>query len=129
MAAFRIDQNTVMAGNKEVQVLSLKGQVDMTVVPELEKKLTGLIEGGHYHLVCAMGELEYVSSAGLGVLLRIHRRLEKEGGRISLADVPEEILHVLKVLGFHHIVRVYPDVNTAVQATVACAVDTPLHRG
>lgn len=119
MESFQIDQSRVIAGDKEVQVLSLKGQVDMTSVAELEKKLTGVIDGGHHHLVFAMGELEYVSSAGLGVILRIHRRLEKEGGRISLANVPEEILHVLQVLGFHHIVRIYPDITSAIQATAS----------
>lgn len=119
MASFQSEQNRAVLEGKEVLVMSLMGQLDASAVPGLEKEVTALIDGGSRYLVFSLGGLEYVSSNGLGLVLAAHRRLEKEGGRVCLAEVPEDIAHIMQVLGFNRIIRTYPDVEAALQAAVS----------
>jgi len=119
MNSFEVDLATSIQGGKSILILSLKGHLDAAAVPELEKKVSQLIEGGSDLLVFSFKAIDYVSSSGLGLLLAAHRRLERQGGRICLAEVSEEVLHIMDVLGFNRIIRIFPTVDSAVQAVVS----------
>jgi anti-anti-sigma factor len=93
--------------------------LDAAAVPELEKRVTQIIESGSNLLVFSFKAIDYVSSNGLGLLLAAHRRLERQGGRICLAEVSDEVLHIMEVLGFNRIIRIFPTVESAVQAAVS----------
>jgi len=116
MCSFQVDVAAPVQEGKEVQVLTLKGNLDTSAVPDLEGRISGLIEAGHSLLVISLEEIDYVSSNGLGLLLAAHRRLERQGGRLCLAGVSDEVLHIMEVLGFTQIIRILPDVGAAVAA-------------
>ena len=81
--------------------LALSGRLDAAQAPKLQAALDALT--GAARLDCA--RLEYVSSAGLGVLLKTQKRLGAGGG-LTLAHVNPHILDVLRYSGFDQIFRI-----------------------
>lgn len=87
----------------------LAGRLDAAVAPEAEihfERLTGTAE-------VDMSALEYISSAGLGVLLKSHKRLVVDGGGLRLVQVNPHIVEILHYSGFDMLFEVIPAENSA----------------
>jgi anti-sigma B factor antagonist len=104
--------NTVRDG---VLVIAAAGDLNAVSCGQLESELTAQAEAGHTRIVLDLGEVRYVSSAGLRVFLVSARRLGKEGSFV-LARPTESVAQILKMTGFDRIVRVEPSVEAAVVA-------------
>ncbi|UCH83710.1 MAG: STAS domain-containing protein [Candidatus Latescibacterota bacterium] len=52
------------------------------------------------------GGLEYISSAGLGVLLGTQKRLSESGGRLKLTNMNRHIREIFRMAGFDHIFEI-----------------------
>lgn len=89
-------------GNKVI--VSLEGRLDTTTAPELEKALADVI-GKTSELEFDFEKLEYVSSAGLRVLLNTHKQISK-AGTMSICHVNEVIMEVFEVTGFIDILTI-----------------------
>ena len=76
----------------------LEGRLDTGTAPELETELTALMSGIN-ELVLDMGKLEYISSAGLRVLLKAQKEMSRKGG-MKLIHVPEAVMEVFDITGF-----------------------------
>jgi anti-anti-sigma factor len=96
-----------------VQVLHLKGRLDGTAAPELEKKLTDTIAAGHDRLVFDCAGVEYASSAGLRVFLLAAKQLKTRGGGCSFAALTPALREVFLVSGFLDILDVHDTVAQA----------------
>ena len=62
---------------KNALVISLKGRLDSVTAPVLEKDLTELMAGEERFLVLDLGDLDYISSAGLRTILGVTKRLKE----------------------------------------------------
>jgi len=83
--------------------LALEGRLDTVTAPELEKALTPVPEGVNT-LVYDFTKLDYISSAGLRVLLRAHRSLPM-GGKTKVLNCNPVVKEVFSVTGFSDIVE------------------------
>ena len=84
--------------------ISLEGRLDTMTAPELDKDLQeGL--NGITGLVFDLTKLEYVSSAGLRVLLSAQKVMNKQGSMV-VKNVNEQILEVFEVTGFTDILTI-----------------------
>ena len=83
--------------------IALTGRLDTMTAPELEKEiqknLPGLTE-----LVLDFSGLEYISSAGLRVLLAAHKAMK--GNRMKVTNVNEIVQEVMDVTGFSDILTI-----------------------
>ena len=78
--------------------LALEGRLDTTTAPQLETELKAALPDAD--TVCFDFEkLEYISSAGLRVLLSVHKQMKDKGG-MELCHVNEAIMEVFEVTGF-----------------------------
>lgn len=84
----------------DVTVVAVSGRLDITTVPAFEERLLDLIPKGHRRIVVDLARLEYISSAGLRVLLLASKRLKPEGGRLVLAAAHGLVRQVLEISGF-----------------------------
>ena len=84
--------------------VSLEGRLDTTTAPLLEESLRGEL-ANVVCLVLVMAKLEYLSSAGLRVILAAQKYISKKG-KLVLKQVPEVILEILDVTGFIDILTV-----------------------
>ena len=88
---------------KELRVV-LKGRLDTTTAPELEKELKASLDGVTA-LIFDMAGLEYISSAGLRVLLSAQKIMNKQG-KMKVAHVGETIMEFFEVTGFSDILTI-----------------------
>ena len=85
-------------------VFALVGRLDTTTAPELEKELKASLDGVS-ELTLDFAGLEYISSAGLRVLLSAQKIMNKQG-RMKVTNVNETIAEIFEVTGFSDILTV-----------------------
>lgn len=108
--------STVLETEGRAHVVVMTGKLDSASAPEAEKLVLGALEGGAGIVVMDMAALDYVSSAGLRVMLMAAKRLKSSGGKFALSGVCPAILEVLDIAGFTSILDTYPDRAAAVAA-------------
>lgn len=84
--------------------LSLEGRLDTTTAPQLEGEVKSSIDG-ITELMFDMADLEYVSSAGLRVLLLAQKIMNKQGTMI-VRNVNSVIMEIFEVTGFADILNI-----------------------
>lgn len=80
--------------------IALRGYLDAHTAPKLEETFSELIEAGRTKLVVDFRDLEYISSAGLGVFMAFIEEIREEGGDIKLAGMSPKVFNVFDLLGF-----------------------------
>lgn len=78
--------------------VTVSGRLDTTTAPELEKALSSQLEGIE-SLTLDFGELAYISSAGLRVLLALQKTMNRQG-QMVVTHVNDNIMEVFDVTGF-----------------------------
>lgn len=105
-----VEENTV----GDALVLSLAGKLDSNTAKGFEDRLMGLIDEGKSKFVIDFGKLEYISSAGLRVLLMAAKKLKAVGGSMALSSMSDHIKEVFEISGFSSIFAIYDDADSAV---------------
>lgn len=90
--------------NGTVVTLKIVGRLDTTTAPELESTIDGCV-AGIKELVLDCSELEYVSSAGLRVILKAQKLMNAQGA-MKLTNVNETIMEVFDITGFADILTI-----------------------
>lgn len=97
-----------------VVLLVLTGRLDAGTASKLEEKLVGLIDAGNRSFVLDFMNLDYISSAGLRVLLMAAKKLKGLNGRIVLSSLKAHIREVFDIAGFSTIFPTYDQQDAAV---------------
>lgn len=105
--------NIDLTSNKEgkVLVLKLKGRLDAVSSPGAEKKVFDFINDGERYLLMDFSEVDYLSSAGMRMLLSTTKKLKLLSGKLIVCHVTPNVMDVLKMSGFDHVLEL-----TATQA-------------
>ena len=90
--------------NNESATLIVSGRLDTQTAPELEKELDSILSGLK-ELTFDMTNLEYVSSAGLRVILKAQKAMNAQGS-MKLIDVNDSIMEVFDITGFLDILTI-----------------------
>ena len=90
--------------NEDETTIELAGRLDTTTAPALDKTIMGDIEGTK-NLILDFKCLEYISSAGLRVLLGAKKKMQKIGS-MKVINVCEEVMEVLEMTGFADILTI-----------------------
>jgi len=101
---------------KNALVISLKGRLDSVTAPVLEKDLTELMAGEERFLVLDLGDLDYISSAGLRTILGVTKRLKEKQGRLLLASLKSMVREVFEISGFSSIIPIFESVDAAISS-------------
>ena len=84
--------------NEKTLVIELEGRLDTTTAPQLEAELKNSLDGVT-ELVFDLGALEYISSAGLRVLLSAYKTMRGQGS-MKITNANELVKEVFEVTGF-----------------------------
>ncbi len=84
--------------------LALEGRLDTITAPELENEIKNGLDGVN-QLTLNLGNLEYISSAGLRVLLTAHKAMAAREG-MKVTNVNELVMEVFEVTGFSDILTI-----------------------
>lgn len=96
-------------------VLELHGFLDAHTAPELEKIFSELIGKGKFNIVVNFSELNYISSAGLGVFMAYIDEIRTNHGDIKLANMQQKVYNVFDLLGFPFLYEIYNDQDEALR--------------
>ncbi len=96
--------NITKTQNGTSLTISLEGRLDTTTAPELEQALKGGMDAANT-LTLDFSKLDYISSAGLRVLLSAHKAMSKKGG-MKVTHVNEMVMEVFDVTGFADILTI-----------------------
>lgn len=86
-------------------VIEIKGRLDTTTSPLLERKIKETVIDRDL-VIIDFKELDYISSAGLRVLLSIKKMLEASGKKLEIHNVNEVINEVFTVTGFVNVLNI-----------------------
>lgn len=84
----------------EITIFSPVGRLDSTSSPTLETAVLDRLQAGGRYLVFDLSGVDYISSAGLRVILMAAKKLRATGGNIALSGLHEEVLGVFEMSGF-----------------------------
>ncbi len=96
-------------------ILGLLGRLDSNTSPEFEKKIFGVIEDGTRNVIVDFESLDYISSAGLRVLLKTAKELKRSDGKIVLCSMKEYIKEVFEIAGFVSLFPIVSSVGDAIK--------------
>ena len=100
---------------KHCDLIKVKGRVDSATANQLSEALDVITNDGRFKIAIDMSEVEYMSSAGLRVLIGTQKLCKRYNrGELILAQVPKRIYDALELAGFVPLFKFFDDVLTAV---------------
>lgn len=97
-----------------IDVIAITGSIDALTSPQLITTVNTHIHDGHPNVIIDFSKVEFMSSAGLRAILGSVKEARAAGGDFRLAAPQPGIEKVLKMAGFHNIVKVFASVDEAV---------------
>jgi stage II sporulation protein AA (anti-sigma F factor antagonist) len=97
-------------------VFRLVGRLDSTNARDFEQQLLAALDDGADRVVIDLSALEYISSAGLRVVLLAGKHLGERGGRLALSSVRPSVNEVFRISGFLGLFAFYATADDAVAA-------------
>jgi anti-sigma B factor antagonist len=100
---------------KRCDLVKISGRVDSSTAPKFAEEIAKITYAGRYKIVIDLSEVQFLSSAGLRVLIATQKNSKRYNrGEVLLAAVPANILSVFDLAGFTSIFKIFDDVITAV---------------
>jgi len=94
-------------------VVRLGGRLDAHTADDFKPQLQSLVAPGRVLLVGDLAGLQYISSAGLNLLIHVCRELRKQGGDFRLAAVQSYVKEILDLTGYTKLFKLYDTVEQA----------------
>ncbi|HEY1736558.1 MAG TPA: STAS domain-containing protein [Methylovirgula sp.] len=92
-----------------------KGRLDSASGPAFEKDLLAQIEGGRHRMLLDFSDLQYISSAGLRIVLLAAKKMKSAGGKMALCALNPQIAEVFEISGFSNILDIHPSRDAALK--------------
>lgn len=116
MTPLTIDVRELMPPDPAVTVIRVSGYLDAHTASDLESTLRTAVEGGSVRLVVDFSDLDYISSAGLGVFMVFIESVRQAGGDLKLAAMSDRVFSVFDLLGFPVVFNIYGTTDDAIAA-------------
>lgn len=97
----------------DLTLIKLGGYLDAHTASELEGTIAATLSGGQRRIIVDFGELEYISSAGLGVFMVFIEDVRSGHGDMKLAAMKPKVFAVFDLLGFQDLFEILPSVEEA----------------
>lgn len=100
----------------EIDILSLFGEVDASNSVILDEAIQELVASGSKSLLIDGKNLEYISSAGLGVFMSYIEDFQDQGISMKICELSPRVFEVFRILGLDQLIAIYPDRASAFAA-------------
>ena len=105
---------TTMSG-PGVPVLRVRGEIDVASAPEFHASVSDLIGREPEIVIVDLGEVSFIDSTGLGVLVGAQKQLRDAGGDLRLVVTQPQITRLLELTGLDEVFTILSDANDAVR--------------
>lgn len=96
--------NKTISGN--TVTLALSGRLDTVTSTQLTDELEQSFEAGSINLILDFGDLNYISSAGLRVLLTTQKRVNALGTKLKIISVNDTVREIFDITGFSNVLEI-----------------------
>ncbi|MBN2012443.1 STAS domain-containing protein [candidate division KSB1 bacterium] len=93
--------------NSQFNIININGHVDATNAPQLEKEFDSIISDGGSKIIVNFRDVEYISSAGLRVLLSVTQRLKSKDGDLRLCEMNPTVEKTFNLAGFTRLFDIF----------------------
>jgi anti-sigma B factor antagonist len=106
------EKSEIKEAEVTVKVLEINGDIDGKTAPQVQGAVLPLVTKDSV-LLLDLTQVSYMSSAGLRVLLSLHRKISTENGKLVLVGVAEEIQETMSITGFIDFFTLSPNIDEA----------------
>lgn len=89
----------------DVLTINVEGRLDSTTAPALEDSMRTIMDGAK-EIIFDFTKLEYISSAGLRILLATQKIMNKTDGKLKVVGINDEVKEIFEATGFNEILTV-----------------------
>jgi anti-sigma B factor antagonist len=91
--------------------------LEQTDIKALQDSILSVVEqGGPINLILDFSNVQFLSSAVLGLLIRISKRVYEDSGKLALCNITPKIMEIFKITRLTNIFDIYDDVESAAEA-------------
>ncbi len=101
--------------SNDIHIVAITGSLDSTTSPEAQKSLDAVLAGAR-KVALDFSQLDYISSAGLRILLGAAKQLRAKGGTLGMFGLNQSVREVFDISGFSSILPVYQSESEALGA-------------
>lgn len=109
-----MDLSLAVASAGARTVLRVAGEVDVSSAPQLQDKLSDLVDVAGAALIVDLSGVTFIDSTGLGVLVGARNRAAELDGSISLVVASDRVLKLFRITGLDGVFDVHPSLDDAV---------------
>src|ERR687892_23485 len=88
-----------VAASGDATVVSIRGEVDLYTAPKLREQLDEAVTGDAPKVVVDLGQLDFIDSTGLGVLVGAQKQARAAGGDVTLRNPNRSTQKILEIAG------------------------------
>ena len=99
-----------------INIFKINGRLDSNTSQGFEKKLFQAISDGSKTMVVDFNDLDYISSAGLRVILKATKAIKREDGRIMLCSMQDYVKEVFEIAGFDSFLPIVATMDDALDS-------------
>ena len=97
-----------------IMIITLSGKImGGPEATEINDQIHELIDSGSKKIIIDLSAVDWMNSSGLGILIAAITTLKNNGGALSLANVSERIMNLLKITKLSSVFAIYPDLESA----------------
>ena len=108
-----LDLKFIVEDREGITIVKCLGRFDSETYMETKEKILSFLRDGKVRLVLEMSELEYVSSAGWGVILGHLKEFRDKGGNIVICSVKSHVKDVFEMMDLKEVLDSYSTVEKA----------------
>lgn len=113
---FNLTSSTTEVEGVRIARVKIDGYLDSSTFPKLREHLEQLIQQKMFNCLLDLKDLDYISSAGLGVLMQMLRQVRENSGDLKIVNMSDKIERVFNLLGFSRLMRIYESEEEALRA-------------
>lgn len=98
----------------DIIILGLNGELDPYSTPDFVACVEDMIEKGHRRIIVDCADLKYVSSVGLGALVRVHARMKKLDGDVKVTGLRGPVADVFRITMLFKVFSMFESIDDAV---------------
>lgn len=107
--------NVIEEIKNDVVILKLEGRLDATTCAQVESKVNQITESGKNKLIFNLQKMDYLSSAGMRVLLSVTKKIKSLNGKFIVCCLTDDVLEIIKMAGFNQILNIVPEEDIALK--------------
>uniref|UniRef100_B8HV42 Anti-sigma factor antagonist n=1 Tax=Cyanothece sp. (strain PCC 7425 / ATCC 29141) TaxID=395961 RepID=B8HV42_CYAP4 len=100
----------------DVLIVDMEGRLDSRTAVDSNDEMERILKAGSKHIIVNLEKLDFLTSAGIRVLLLTAKLQQSTGGQLRLCSANELVTETLETAGFSRLLRLYPTEAEAIKS-------------